>query len=681
MSFPSLDRKFFLAIFFILLVYWPLSLMQYSMPFDTANWFFPMRYLIGECLQNHTFPVWNPYTNLGYPIHTDPQSGALYPFVWVLGYFFGYNSYTLHLEHSLHLIFAFIGMYYLSQQIGIQKKYALFVGIIYACCGFFVGNATHLTWIISATWLPFVFLYYYRLTLHNHWKDAVGLSVFLFLLLTGGYPAFVITTSYLLLFAFIWIVVRKWRLKEFTWIKKFVFNNSLFFLLFLFQSAVFLVYFIEMTPFLNRVGGLSLSDSQVIPFSIRSFISFVLPFVAGGNNDFFQTDLTMANAYFGLIGLSIFLYAFFNLPDKKEKTLFIFGFIFLLTAIGDAFYFRGFLYHYVPLMDTFRYPSLFRIFTLIAFILLFGFSLQKFLKQHSVQKNAQQLRWFIAAMILMIGACCIYTFVKKPFPSTNSFAVADLLKFVQQSSLSDRFLIQAPIQFLVLVVFYFILRKASSKHFYRLLFSLALFDIFVATQLNMLVTVVCDEPISQVEKKLALLPKGFPIPKKHPFKVNQIGNGELYPIYFNTNIFRKEISKNGYNNFKLKTFSAFEKHPSFKEILDQPILYLTNSSDSKNKVPIQMTAFKPNYLKANVSLKNPAEIVYLQTNYPGWKVYLNGGEIDHHTKEGIFIGANLPTGKHEIEFSFHPKHYRKFLLFSSLAFFICLFLTFRQKTF
>ena len=378
MSFPSVDRRFFLAILFILIAYWPLSLMQYSMPFDTANWFFPMRYLIGECLQNNVFPVWNPYTNLGYPIHTDPQSGALYPFVWILGYFFGYNSYTLHLEHSIHLIFAFIGMYYLGQQIGIQKKYALLIGIVYACCGFFVGNATHLTWIISATWLPFVLLYYYRLVLYNHWKSAVSLALVLFLMLTGGYPAFMITVSYFLLIVFFVTVVKKWRLGEMVWIKKFVLNNSLFFILFLFQSAVFLVYFIEMTPLLNRVGGLSLSDSQVIPFSLPSFISFILPFVAGGNNEFFQTDLTMANAYFGLIGLAMLLFSFFNRPDKKEKYLIILGFIFLLTAIGDAFYFRAFLYHYVPLMDTYRYPSLFRIFTLICFVLLFGISLQKF---------------------------------------------------------------------------------------------------------------------------------------------------------------------------------------------------------------------------------------------------------------------------------------------------------------
>lgn len=675
MSLPSVDRRFFLAIVFILIAYWPLSLMQYSMPFDTANWFFPMRYLIGECLQNNTFPVWNPYTNLGYPIHTDPQSGALYPFVWVLGYFLGYNSYTLHLEHSIHLIFAFIGMYYLGQQIGIQKKYALLIGIIYACCGFFVGNATHLTWIISATWLPFVLLYYYRLILYNYWKDAVGLSLVLFLLLTGGYPAFMITVCYLLLIAFVVTVVKKWRVNDLIGVKKFVINNSLFFILFLLQSAVFLVYFIEMTPLLNRVGGLSLSDAQVIPFSLPSFVSFILPFVAAGNNDFFQTDLTMANAYFGLIGFSIFLFSFFNRPDKKEIYLIIIGILFLLTAIGDAFYFRGFLYHYVPLMDTYRYPSLFRLFTLIPFILVVGLSLQKIFHANVIQKNVLKFRWLVGLMILILSGFWWYTFVKNDFPHISSFAAADLLKFVQQSSLSDRFLIQGGIQISVLLLLFILLKKTSSKYFYRLFFALVLFDVFAATQLNMLVTVVSDEPITQVEKKLAPLPRGFPIPKKHPIKVNQIGNGELRPIYFNTNIFRKEISRNGYNNFKLKTFSAFEKHPSFKEILNQPVLHISAKANTRQKEEINTTVFKPNYLKATVTLKDPAELVYLQTNYPGWKVYLNGGEIEHYTKDGIFIAAALPAGKSEIEFSFHPKHYRKLLFFSSFIFFLCLFLT------
>ena len=165
------------------------------------DWFYPMRYLIGECLQNHVLPVWNPYINLGYPLHTDPQSGALYPIVWIIGYFLGYSPFTINLEFILHILFAFYGMKKLSEAIGLKGNVSILVGLSYACCGFFVGNAQHLTWIISAAWIPYILYYYIKLIKKTPGKMRLAF-LFLLFIVDGRISCILNYSFYILLIAF-----------------------------------------------------------------------------------------------------------------------------------------------------------------------------------------------------------------------------------------------------------------------------------------------------------------------------------------------------------------------------------------------------------------------------------------------------------------------------------------------
>ena len=71
---------------------------QHPMVYDMTDCFYPWRFHIGECLQNGVLPFWNPYQDLGYPIHADPSSGAWYPMVWLIGSTLGYSVRTIGLE-------------------------------------------------------------------------------------------------------------------------------------------------------------------------------------------------------------------------------------------------------------------------------------------------------------------------------------------------------------------------------------------------------------------------------------------------------------------------------------------------------------------------------------------------------------------------------------------------------
>jgi hypothetical protein len=676
--------KISLAILFLLVTYWPVSFMQFSMKFDMMDWFYPMRYLIGECLQNNVLPTWNPYTNLGYPLHTDPQSGALYPVVWLLGGLFGYSVYTIHLEFILHILLAFYGMKKLSEEIGVTENISIIVGLSYACCGFFVGNAQHLSWVISVAWIPFVLCYYLKLIRVNNWQNALWVAVFSFLLLTGGYPAFIITLFYLLGIVFLVRLSFYFKTKNFLEARKFVLNNCLFGIAFLLQSLCFLKYFLESLPFLVRTESLSLSDVQLLPFSPQSFLSFILPAITGGNTDFFKTDPSMSNGYIGLIGFLFALLYLWKKPDWKSITLWICGAFFLLVALGDYFFLREWLFDYIPMMNLFRYPSLFRVFALISLLLLFGLSIKRYQNKNVPSYDWKKLRIGGFLFLFLLTGIFIYAFQKSDLQLPTAWSGTSMVDFLNKSTNSQMVLIQAPIQItlLSLLLFKTFFRKGIS--FIKFALILILVDLFLSVQLNSFLTITSEASVYELQEKVKELPKGFPIPTENLSSVSHQGGRHFYPIWYNQNILRKKIAHNGYNNFKFKDYRSFTARADHMKILENSLLYDSgnagmDSTSTARKGAIEITSFLPNRIEAQISFKEDGELTLLQYFYPGWKVKLNGAEIPAFKKEAIFLAAKVPKGEHQLIFEFYPIHFKGYLFLSG-GFFLLILIYFIGKS-
>ncbi len=71
---------------------------------------------------------------------------------------------------------------------------------------------------------------------------------------------------------------------------------------------------------------------------------------------------------------------------------------------------------------------------------------------------------------------------------------------------------------------------------------------------------------------------------------------------------------------------------------------------------IQLTEFKPNYLKYESTNTNDGFAVFSEIYYDqGWNAYLNGDLVPHRRVNYVLRGMEIPKGHHTIEFKFEPK--------------------------
>ena len=95
-----------------------------------------------------------------------------------------------------------------------------------------------------------------------------------------------------------------------------------------------------------------------------------------------------------------------------------------------------------------------------------------------------------------------------------------------------------------------------------------------------------------------------------------------------------------------------------KAVFIKPLFAKTKYSNSyqvDSLSSIQLTEFKPNYLKYQSNNQNQGFAVFSEIYYPdGWKVLIDGKETNHTCVNYILRGMLIPAGKHTVEFKFDP---------------------------
>jgi len=678
--------------------YWQIALLHNSLKWDMIDVVLPWRYYVSEALQNNYLPLWNPYQQMGYPIYADLQYPFWYLEQLIIGYTIGYNNYTLHFLFIFYIWLGGCGMYRLSSFLKVGKSAAFYAGIVYMLAGFMVGHVQSFTLIVGAAWVPHVVVQYLKLIKGNSFRHLPAAALFLFLLITGGYQAFTIITGYLLLALFVNELINNIKQKNRAAVIQSLKINSVLLATVIALSSVVLIVLYQLLPYANRISGMTLDVANFNPLSPQCLISLLTPFAIVKKNEFFATDISMANTYLGLTVLVFIFAALFRKKSGEEKIFLGFGTIALIASLGEYTPMREILFRYFPLLNLFRFPSIFSYFTLLTFVPIAAKQFQLTIQN---EVNKKILIAGLTAISLSLFGLFVYSYVHisvTQFSFKNIFH--DLFGTLDNSTIFEHVFIQAIVQLVILVLAGYALLKGK-KNFFVVCVAL---EMILAVQFNIYYTGVSSVKPSEVKQTMSTLPSGFPLPAMRSIERNADPAAALPGLGRNTNIFRKQISFDGYTSFWLKQYNElFADFPSLRDsILKNPFVYLSGNvhqfqqnsekkllneiksddilvSDTEYKklknmrlsvnsddriIPI---SFVPNEMIAKTITKDSAIFTLMQSNYYGWKVLIDNEPVKHFTSNILFMSVVLPPGEHEIRFIYSNKPFIAALIFSYLV--------------
>jgi len=672
-------HRFQLLLLLVCIVgYFEITFFIFSPKWDNINGFLPYRHIVATWISGGHFPLWNPYQLLGYPMHSDPQSGAWYPIVWALSIIKDYDFYSINIELSLHYFIAGLGMFSLGRTLKLKDSTAFIMGLAYMFSGFMVGTSQIMVMIIAAAWFPFSISYLLTSLENPNFKNLFLLAVINFLIVTGSYPAMTIILVYIYLLIALYYLYQYFK-KKFSLKTIFVVFGGQTLLVILLTGGYFYSIY-EMMPYLSRAKGIPYTDVLFarVGFPIQSFISFLLPYATIADTDFFQSDGSMINGYFGLLSVVFIIYGLVYFKSKRLIYTLLFGVFVVLIATGMQLPFHFFFYNYLPGFNLFRHPAIFRVYAIFLFIITLGYSLDFYSKDPEKFKHiARVLKGAIIFFLLVAIVAAIRTnYALMP----DYFDALFKLKEKSPLNLSGHILIQGIIQLVFVSVAYYLAR--SNKLNIKAVIFLVFFDLFLATQLNAPRTIYYSIPFNEMQEYVASKPKGLTNQTLDDKLIN-IDDKNVKPktrgIWKNLNSYEKRTAYDGYNPVKFNAFLELRNSEIMEPVLNNPLFYIPDKTfvypllnDVKN-IPGQaflnevlfpeyqqntskgkLANLKIDYngFEVNTELKTKG-LVYINQNYHhNWHAFVDEKAVKI-TKANIGLMAfEVPAGKHFIKLKY-----------------------------
>ena len=671
------------------LAYWPISFFIYSLKNDALNYFLPVRFQVSEAISNGHWPFWSPYFNLGYPLHGDMQSGVWNPIVQVISLFGPYTLGTLQFETLLYVFLSGLGMFYLVKHFQIDKKICLLVSVSYMLCGYNSDSAQFLNWISSASFLPFVILFFYRSLTENSWKPNIACGLFLYIFFVSAYPADFIILFYLLFIIFVWQTFSAKKFRSFQSFLPLVRKMSIISVVFLLLSAPAIISYFQFLSITERGTGANYEDAMSNPLHPALLFSYLSPLSVWKATFAGITDPLERNSYFGLTAFT-FLLSGLLMRNKSSWLKFciwawIISLIFSLGEIGGI---RPLTYYFLPLMDTFRHPANAKIFTIFFACIIAGFTIEEI----ALSSNRKLLRWccffifgcFIVLLaISLMGNMHLFNY---PILFTGSNFTNDVKKLLDTATFYDLTLANIILQMPFLLLLYFF---AQNKINFKTLLVASLANSVLHTMLFMPFTVVKKDSVSEIQNILdSVKTKSVDMPDLHSSILeNSIDGYKFFEEIGALNMYNKKIGRIDYRitPSNLNTQNIFwKKNTNLRNVLIQyPLLYKADTilmiSDS-SKVPgfrnkkmmlvndpkiagsnsffastysAKFQKFTPNNWDIVISSDQPGVYCLFQNYYPNWKLFIDGKETDIIQCNISFMGFRIGQGTHTVSFRYH----------------------------
>lgn len=679
--------------------YWPVSSNLFSLKNDAYIYFLPCRYYISETILSGHLPLWNPYFYMGFPLHGDMQAGVWNPVIWIFSLFGRYNMTMLQYETLLYIFISGIGMYKLLTEFNISHRTKIVMGVCYMFSGYIIDTAQITVWTGSAAFIPFVFLYCYRLLLLKPkvYLNALKTSLALYMLLSAGYPSLLIMACYILLFAFICRLISNYRNKA---DKK---NNAIIFkagvlavIVFLLIALPALVSYYDYLPYYQRSEKIPLSDVQINPFNPFAVISYLFPLSVTKQHTWLLTDPTARSSFMGLFSFLLLVFLFRKKLTGVQKFILTTTIVLFLFSLGSATPVRKIFYHIVPLTDHFRHPGTMRLFTILGLLLLSSFIMDDFFEEAKNKIVKLYLNLSVFSIIAILLAILVHTgnsplFKKLTLFKSNFFEATDKRSFIKQFydslSFADAVLMEGIIQIAFLFVFIYLLRRKKGISL-KWIAALFIINPVLLAQFSIPATFVSQNPPSAINTVIKESPEGYPLPGI---------NTAIATNNFIENATNREFGCSSFYTKRIVQVSE-ELNPSFtKSLLDfdrdstlanivmlYPVCYFadtvaqyntakefitgnkkvlfTNENQrlvndtTNNQSSISIKQFAPWGLKFEVNTQQEKPFVLFQNYNTNWKAFIDDKETKISKGNISFMYTMVSSGNHTVRFEYKPSY-------------------------
>jgi hypothetical protein len=679
----------------VLVALWPLTFHIYIPKWDNLDAYLPYRHAVGEMILDGKWHFWHPFHYMGSPVYSDLQSGAWNPIVIALIYIFdGYDISALITELLLCYIIAGIGMIKLAKTLFLNDKVAFIIGVSYALSGFMVNSAQLMVFLIGVAYLPWIFMYLFKLLNSFKWRYVVLLAIFVALHITSASPAYTILLFYFCVLFVVYLFIRKYR-TEYNYRKAIIrLLASLFIICLLILP--YLNAFYDFSPYFNRIEKMSMEDYLTNPFTPRDYITFLFPFTAISDSDYFvRSTMTLRSGYIGIVGLTFFVFAILKLKKVKIWVMLVAVLFSLYLAWGYHIALYELLMH-LPGFGTFRHPSVYRTYTIFFGLLLAGYGLLYLIRTNKL--NSVTIKsayfWFV------FGVCSmVISFFFTTWENIKS-SVLGALSFTEQSDqlISTLIFVNGVVVILGISLAY-LLRRYFKVSVLTTILIFCVFDIVVNAQLTGPRTIYNTFSKADVQKYFNNLPSKIDQSyNETPLKYLDHKKDIPYSkgLWLNLSIFYKRPSYNGVNPLRFKNEVKADKNGDLKFVIEDPLFFVPLRERKENDTiqggliwgvnqeykisqnqKMNITNPRVEYNKFSVEVENSSnfdQYLVLNQNYHHlWNAKLNNVDLNPQLVNTMVMGVVIPANSAgEVEFEYVSKWVPWTTFIALLSYFVCI---------
>lgn len=552
---------------------WSIVIGENLMKWDIWQAEYPFQVLMSEAIENHTLPLWNPLMRYGSPTYSVLGTPVWYFCTLILAWI-GYTPATIAVCYAIHVAIGGFGMYLLAYHelkkdnsvMSVSTYCASFlIGLFFCGSGVFLSNAQHIMIIISAAWIPYVFLLVRKYLEEKHLIYALGAGLCAAQLLMGGYPElffdlFLFLIPYSLYFGY-------QNGKEL--IKNILYCARRYIVICIFTviaGAVTLLPFLCNMGLITRGNGLG---QIVAGYSPISFLSVLFPKLTESIS---VGEISMVNYYIGVGTILLIPMIAAKKQTNKKLYLSLAATAFLL-CMGENSFLHTLLYRFCPMYSNFRFATLNRVFIAVFMLLTLAPILQILLEEGKISKRVLQFDICITGVVILVGG--ITAIIGKMGEISGSANAVQISAFAESAIRLTSILIA------YLVVFWAIYQKTVSALWRKgVVVALVVTEVFAWSFWETPITIAAYRPGEYSWNQTAqdAIEKEYNAYENRQRGVNFAGHKRsTSKLNSKKIVFHQTFDEEGYCSFLLSAAEDF-KQTYVRNIIEQnPEIYFTNN--------------------------------------------------------------------------------------------------------